>query len=226
MVKASKSTKKKTSKSRVAPSKKKAAKKKTAAAKPAAAKSPAKKTAAANKGASKTSKIKAPASEEDQLQLFEQAMEAFRKQKFKDALALFEAAAQGPDGAIRHRASVHTRICRQRTGSDTVDLKTADDHYNYAIRLINDRRLAEAADHLNSALKLAKQPPAHVHYALAVVAALEDDATTSFSKLQEAIEIDPQQRLIARRDPDLAGLAGKPPISELLAGDGSNSPQS
>ncbi len=175
---------------------------------------------------SKRSAIRPPATEDEQLNLFEQAMEAFRAADFAEALQLFEAAAQGPDGAMRHRSTVHTRICRQRIGSGTVELKTVDDHYNYAIRLINDRRLSEASDHLEKALSLAKRPPAHVHYAMAVVAALEDDVDSSFDKLKQAIEIDPQQRLIARRDPDLAALAGSPPIADLLAGDGSTSPDS
>ena len=183
----------------------------------------AKKKASRSKGAGK---VAAPATEEEQLELFENAMEAFREAEFAQALELFEATAQGPDGAMRHRATVHIRICRQRIGSDTVDLKTADDHYNYAIRLINDRRLSEASDHLERALELAKRPSAHVHYALAVVAALEDDAKRSFDRLRQAIEIDPQQRLIARKDPDLAALAGLPPIAELLAGDGPTSPDS
>lgn len=187
------------------------------------------KAAGAKKKASRSrraAKIKAPASEQEQLELFEQAMEAFRAADFAKALKVFEAAALGPDGPMRHRATVHTRICRQRIGNDTVDLKTADDHYNFAIRLINDRRLDEASDHLEKALSLSKRPAAHVHYALAVVAALEEDAESSLEKLREAIEIDPQQRLIARRDPDLADLAETPPFAELLAGDGSTSSDS
>jgi len=187
------------------------------------------KAAGAKKKASRSrrsAKLEAPTTEDQQLELFEQAMEAFRAADFAQALKVFEAVAQGPDGPMRHRATVHTRICRQRIGSGTVDLKTADDHYNYAIRLINDRRLSEASDHLEKALTLAKKPAAHVHYAMAVVAALEDDVDSSFDKLRHAIEIDPQQRLIARRDPDLAALAGAPPIAELLAGDGSTGPDS
>lgn len=149
-------------------------------------------------------------------------MEAFRAEDFAQALKLFEKSSDGPDGPLRHRSKVHARICRQRIGSDTVDLKTADDHYNYAIRLINDRQLDEAVTHLEKALGLTKRPVAHVHYALAVVAALQKDAEQSLAKLRQAIEIDPQQRLIARRDPDFAGIAGSAPIAELLAGDGSS----
>jgi tetratricopeptide (TPR) repeat protein len=190
-----------------------------------ARKSTKKKPESAKKKAASRSKrsstAAAPRSEEEHLELFEKAMEAFRAEDFAKALELFEASSDGPDGPLRHRSKVHARICRQRIGSDTVDLKTADDHYNYAIRLINDRRLDEATDHLNKALGLTKRPAAHVHYGLAVVAALQEDAEESYSKLREAIEIDPQQRLIARRDPDFAGISGAAPIAELLAGDAS-----
>ncbi len=198
----------------------KAGKKKTAARRQPSA---ATKTAVQ---AEKTRRLKPPETEAEQLELFERAMEAFRKADFKTAMERFELAANGPDGPMRHRAGVHIRICRQRIGSDTVDLKTADDHYNCAIRLINDRRLDEATEHLEKALQLAKRPPAHVHYALAVVAALRKDAESGFDRLRQAIEIDPRQRWIARRDSDLAPLVGFPPIAELLAGDGSTDPDS
>jgi tetratricopeptide (TPR) repeat protein len=197
----------------------KTGKKKTARRKdPAATKTPVR--------AVESPVLKAPETENEQLQLFEKAMEAFRAADFKTAIERFEVAAKGPDGPMRHRAAVHIRICRQRIGSDTVNLKTVDDHYNYAIRLMNDRRLDEATEHLEKALQLAKTPPAHVHYALAVVAALQEDAPAGFERLRQAIEIDPRQRWIARRDSDLTTLTGFPPIAELLAGDGSTGPDS
>ncbi|MBI1357334.1 MAG: hypothetical protein GC160_23580 [Acidobacteria bacterium] len=159
--------------------------------------------------------------EEQQLGLYEQALVSFRSADFRKALKLFEAAAQGPEGGLRHRSNVHARICRQRIGSDTVDLKSADDHYNYAIRLINDRRLDEASVHLEKALRAAQKPPAHIHYALAVTAALNDDSEATLASLRRAIEIDPRQRLLARRDPDLGKVVRSPLIADLLAGDGS-----
>lgn len=205
----------------------KKAKKKVAAKKSATPKRSAKKAAAKGNGAiSKAKKIAAPDTEQAQVELFQKAMESFRAADFPGAVSLFEVVEKGPDGAMRHRAKVHIRICRQRMGSDTVDLKTVEDHYNYGIRLINDRQLDEAAEHLRKALSLAKDPPAHVHYALAVVAALEQKPELSYEELEQAIEMDPLQRLIARRDPDLAGLAETPQIAELLAGDGSDGPSS
>ena len=194
----------------------------------AKARKAASKKAAAPKDGAKRSAPAPPATipetEEQQLALYERAHEVFRSEDFPLALELFEATARGPDGSLRHRASVHARICRKRIGSDTVELRSAQDHYDYAIRLINDRRLDEAADHLEEALRVAKEPPAHIHYALAVAAALNEDSERTLESLRRAIELDPGQRLLARRDPDLGKVARFRPIAELLAGDGSNSP--
>ena len=219
--------------------KKKAAKKaaKTASAPKAR---PAAKTAAAPKKAAKAAKPKATAkpkaasgktakappppqtssSERRQAEHYAEAVEAFQAGKLKRALTLFDTVAEGPDAGLRHRANVHIQICRSRTESDTVELKTADDYYNYAVQLINDRRLEEAGDNLDKALKKAARA-GYVHYAKAVVAALLRDRDESFRSLSRAVELDPKHRLQARRDPDMAGVRDDARIAELLHGDAS-----
>lgn len=158
--------------------------------------------------------------ERRQAELYAVAVEAFQAGKFKRALGQFEEVAQGPDASLRHRAQVHIRICRQRTESDTVELASVEDYYNYAVKLINDRRLDEADKHLDQALKKAAGA-GHIHYAKAIVAALRKNGDTAYRSLSRAIELDPRNRLLARRDPDLAGVRDEARIVALLQGDGS-----
>ena len=186
--------------------------KKAAKAKPAAP-SPPPKPAAKGPPARNGS-----SAERQQAELYAVAVEAFQAGKFKRAIDQFEAVAAGPDAGLRHRAQVHIRICRQRTESDTVELATAEDYYNYAIKLINDRRLDEADKHLDQALKKASGA-GYVHYAKAIVAALRRNGDDAFRSLSRAIDLDPKHRLLARRDPDMAGVRDDARIADLLQGD-------
>ena len=194
------------SKSRPAPPK---AKPKKAAAKKAAPRGKARRPAMPESAAA----------ERRQAEVYAHAVEAFQAGKFKRAIGQFETVADGPDAGLRHRAQVHIRICRQRTGAGGVELSTPEDHYNYAVKLINDRRLDEADQHLDKALKKASKA-GHVHYAKALVAALRRDGDDAFRSLSRAIDLDPKHRLLARRDPDMAGIRDDERIVELLQSDG------
>jgi tetratricopeptide (TPR) repeat protein len=199
-----------------------AAKPKSAAgAAPKAKPKPKPKAKAAKTAAARPAPQRAVASaERQQADLYATAVGAFQAGKYKQALSQFETIAEGPDAGLRHRAHVHIRICRQRTESDTMKLSSPEDHYNYAVKLINDRRLDEAEKHLDQALKKAAGA-AYVHYAKAVIAALRKDGEVAFNSLSRAITLDPKNRLLARRDPDMAGIRDDARIADLLQGDGS-----
>ncbi|MEZ5362758.1 MAG: hypothetical protein R2748_10580 [Bryobacterales bacterium] len=205
--KAAKKTAKKTSQATTAP---KSGAAKAAAKKPEAKASAAPASPALSQGA---------AEERRQSELYAQAVEAFQAGNFKRALGQFETVAEGPDSGLRHRANVHVRICRQRIGSDSIELSSPEDHYNYAVKLINDRRLDDAEQHLDKALKKASGA-GHVHYAKAVIAALRRNGDEAFRSLSRAIDLDPKHRLLARRDPDMAGVRDDARIAELLQNDG------
>ena len=126
--------------------------------------------------------------------------------------------ANGPDPGLRHRAQVYANICRQRTESARLSLKTPEDQYNYAVRLINDRELDEAEKLLTKALKGSKKA-GHVHYALALIAALRDDVDGAYEKLAVAIQADPQHRIQAKVDSDFSAVRSDPRIADLLTAD-------
>ena len=143
------------------------------------------------------------------------AVSHFNNRRFKRALPWFAKALEGPNTNLRHRAEVHSQICRRQIKSDKVKLKTVDDYYNYGIRLVNDRQLEEAERHFQKALKMAPDGD-HLHYAFAIVRALSGDAEGASANLKRAIELNGRNRLLARSDPDFSGIARHPLISELL----------
>jgi hypothetical protein len=153
--------------------------------------------------------------EQRQTEYYEKAVEYFNSRKFSRALPLLEKAVEGPNAALRHRAHVYADICRRQMSEEKVELKTADDYYNYGVKLMNDRRLEEAEHHLQRALRLAPKA-GHVLYANAVLSALQGNAESAFGNLKRAIEIDPLNRVLALNDADLGSVMSHPPIAQLL----------
>ena len=156
--------------------------------------------------------------QEQQSAQYDKAIRAFNSRRFQSALTLFEKVAEGPDSTFGDRARVHIEICRRQTQSRKVKFKTADEYYNYGIRLINERRLDEASRSIAQALKM--QPKgAHIHFAAAVLGALSQDIERTAKSLKKAIDLDPRNRVLALNDSDLASVADDPAIAQLLHGD-------
>lgn len=150
-----------------------------------------------------------------QMESFEEGMRLLHARQFKPAKEFFEQAMGGSDRTVAHRAGLHARICAQRLDAAAPVIDTPEDHYNYAITLINSRDLASAQGHLKAAL--AADPSAdHVLYALAACQSLGGDLQAAYENLKRAIDLQPRNRLAARQDPDFAGMAGHPAYPRLL----------
>jgi hypothetical protein len=76
------------------------------------------------------------------MESFEEGMRLFHARKFQQAREFFLGPMGGPDRAVTHRAGLHARMCEQRLESAGLVLNTPEEHYNYAITLINSRDLA------------------------------------------------------------------------------------
>jgi tetratricopeptide (TPR) repeat protein len=155
------------------------------------------------------------------MESFEEGMHLFHARKFQQARELFQQAVRGADRAVTHRAGLHARMCEQRLESAGLVLNTPEEHYNYAVTLINSRDLATAQKHLRAAL--AGAPTAdHVLYALAACQSLSGDLQAAYENLKRAIDLQPRNRLAARQDPDFAAMAGQPAFHRLLYPDKKN----
>ncbi len=158
---------------------------------------------------------------EDRVQLahFEKAIQLFNRQKFKEAKDWFEKARSGPSRPIGANAELHVRMCDRRLESAPPGPKSAEEHYTYAIALMNTRSFQEAVGHLEIAVKI--EPEAdHIYYALAVCQGLSGNAEDAYDSLKRAIELQPRNRLAARQDSDLEELSRHPSIRRLLYPEG------
>lgn len=152
-----------------------------------------------------------------QTELFAKAMKLFAKGHYGEAKPLFDQASGGPKLSVNESAIMYGRMCGQRLAQEHVALKTADDHYNYAVSLMNLRRLEEAAASLRKAIDLGDA--GHIRYAMSLATGLQGDTSTAATHLQRAIELDPTIRTAARNDPDFQPLLQDHAIRELVTGE-------
>jgi len=150
-----------------------------------------------------------------QMESFELGMRLFHARQFRQARDAFQSAMRGPDRSVAHRAGLHARMCESRLTPAGVVLNTPEDHYNYAVTLINTRNFAEARQHLQAALD-ADPTADHVLYALAACQALSGDLQAAYENLKLAIDLQPRNRLAALQDPDFAAVADHPAFARLL----------
>ena len=152
---------------------------------------------------------------QNRLAQFENALNLFNANHFAKARNLFERLTADAAPDLAQRARVYLNICNQRLSRPAVQLKTADDHYNYAVQLANHGNLDEAEEYLKKALKLAPQCD-YIHYALASTSALRENAEEAMAHLQEAIQLNGQNRYLAQNDPDFSSLGEDPRFTELI----------
>jgi hypothetical protein len=147
--------------------------------------------------------------------LFEEGVQLFLGQQFLEARARFEAAARGPVPEMAHAARQRVRMCEQRLLQQEPNLRTAEDRYTYAIVLLNQCRWEEAEGHLMKALE--ENPKGdHLYYALALCRCWRGDMLGAFQCMQRAVELQPNNRIAARNDPDFAPFVNQPPLADLL----------
>lgn len=150
------------------------------------------------------------------LKLYEEAVRQFNRQSYRRAGQLFEKVVAGPSRELAERARVHLVICEQRLRRPApVNLRTAEDHYHYAVSQINMAQYDGARVHLEKARKLAPKAD-YVYYALASVAALSGEHEEALDYLAQSIKLSPENRYHARNDPDFKPLEDDTRYRELV----------
>lgn len=149
------------------------------------------------------------------VQNYEAGLRAMQEHKFDKAKGSLQKVLAGPSRELADRASVHLNACNQQLERTVTQFRSAEEHYDYAVSLINLGDYVGAREHLD---KLAKQAPAadYVAYGLAALDCLTGRVEDSLRHLQAAIGYNPALRFQARNDSDFQNLAEDPRFTELL----------
>jgi tetratricopeptide (TPR) repeat protein len=150
------------------------------------------------------------------LQSYEAGLRAMQEHKFDKAKPHFQKVLSGPSKELADRATVHLNICNQhleRTAA--TQFKTPEEHFDYAVSLMNVGDYVTAREHLE---KLRKQNDKadYVVYGLAALDCLTGRVEDSLRHLDEALRLNSQLRFQARNDSDFQNLAEDPRFTELL----------
>lgn len=149
------------------------------------------------------------------VQNYESGLRALQEHKFEKAKGHLQKVLTGPDKALVDRAQVHMQTCDKRMEKSTLQFKTTEEHYDYAVSLINSGDYVTAREQLD---KLVKQNPKaeFVLYGMAALHCLTGHVEESLQTLDQAIQIKPALRFQARNDTDFQNLAEDPRFTELL----------
>jgi tetratricopeptide (TPR) repeat protein len=150
------------------------------------------------------------------LQSYEAGLRAMQEHKFDKAKPHFQKVLAGPSKELADRATVHLSICNQHLErSAATQFKTPEEHYDYAVSLMNVGDYVTAREHLEKLLKQNAKAD-YVIYGLAALDCLTGHVEDSLRRLDEALHLNSQLRFQARNDSDFQNLAEDPRFTELL----------
>lgn len=159
------------------------------------------------------------------VQNYEAALKAMQERKFERAKGLLEKVISGGPRELADRARMYLSSCNQQLNEGSATFKTHEEHFDYAVSLLNSGQLDQARAHLEKILK--QNPKADFAlYGMAVVDCLTGQVESSLKNLGEAIHLNPQNRFQARNDSDFQNMADDPRFTELLYPEPSDPPPS
>jgi tetratricopeptide (TPR) repeat protein len=146
---------------------------------------------------------------------YEGGLKALQERKFDKAKTAFQKVLEANIRELGDRARVHMNTCNQLTEKNELRFESAEEHYDYAVSLMNQGDYVGAREHLE---KLQKNPAQrdYVTYGLAALDCLTGHLEDALRRLAEAISSNAQLRFQARNDGDFHNLAEDPRFTELL----------
>jgi outer membrane protein assembly factor BamD (BamD/ComL family) len=139
--------------------------------------------------------------------LYEKGLEALQRHDYREAERLFESVLrQYPEEKELHeRVRLYLNICQRQAVPREAAPQTIDERLYAATLAINGGRYDEAISHLR--LVRDEDPDNdHALYMLAVAHAQRDELAEAVAHLERAIALNPENRGLARTDPDLEPL--------------------
>ncbi len=149
------------------------------------------------------------------VQNYEAGLKAMQEHKFERAKGHLEKVVANGPRELADRARMHLNTCNQQLNQGASTFKTHEEHFDYAVSLLNSGQYDQARTHLEKILK--QNPKADfAFYGMAVVDCLTGQVESSLRHLGESIKLNPQNRYQARNDSDFQNMADDPRFTELL----------
>jgi tetratricopeptide (TPR) repeat protein len=149
------------------------------------------------------------------LALYESAIRLMQEGKFEKAHAAFDKMLSICPPDLAERVRMYINACLLQVAKGKTTFTSHEEHYDYAISLLNDGHYEDAREQFRTILS--QKPNAdYAFYGLAVLSSMTGDSHTCLEHLTEAIRQNPRNRIQARSDSDFQDMADDPRFTELL----------
>ncbi len=146
---------------------------------------------------------------------YQQGLKLLQERKFERAKAMFHKVIASAPRELADRAVVHLNTCNQHLARGSTTFKTPEEHYDYAVSLMNVGDFVGAREHLEKILK--QSPKAdYAWYGMSVLECLTGHYEDALRALAESIRLNPSNRFQARNDSDFRNLMDDPRFTELI----------
>jgi tetratricopeptide (TPR) repeat protein len=157
--------------------------------------------------------------------MYERGLQALQRRDFAaSAEALRTVIDRYPDEReLLERAQLYLKVCERELEPKQPVAKTADEWVYEATVALNVGNEAVAVQYLTRAL--AENPRHdHAHYMMAVASTRRNDAARALDHLRQAVSLNPENRSLARQDPDLDPLRDAPGYRTAIEASGPSEP--
>ena len=146
---------------------------------------------------------------------YQNALKLMQEGKFEKARELFQSLAESAAPELQERSRVYLVVCARNAKKEARSFGTPEEHYDYAISLLNTGFYDEAREQFETILT--GHPTAdYALYGLAVLESMTGQTEGCLDHLGQAIQINARNRIQARTDSDFQDMADDPRFTELL----------
>ena len=153
----------------------------------------------------------------DAIGTYQRGLEALQKRDFPSAAAAFRAVLEEfhDERDLHERSRTHLRVCDRQMTPAAAKPKTPEELVYAATVALNNAAQDESLRHLQQAI--GQNPDDEcAHYMLAVVHAQADRPDLAISHLERAVDLEPENRKLARQEPDFESLRETEQVQQLL----------
>lgn len=149
--------------------------------------------------------------------LYERGVQALQRHNYPAAAEHFRTVLERyPDEReLVERARLYLRVCERETSRQPATPTTPEERVYAATVSLNSGDHEAALDHLTRALRDDPESD-HAHYIMAVALSMRGRADAALDHLRQAIALNPDNRSLAKQDPDLDGLRGHANFRAIL----------